>query len=111
VYGLSAVDARGRIADRAVMAALGWEPGRRLEVRAVRTLVTIRAAAGGTACVTSQGYLRLPALVRHLCGLRPGDRVLLVADPQNQMVRVYPPATLDRLFADEDAEWTGGGAR
>src|SRR5918992_903246 len=44
VYGLSAVDAHGRIADRAVMAALGWEPGRRLEVQAVRAVVTIRAA-------------------------------------------------------------------
>jgi hypothetical protein len=50
-------------------------------------------------------------MVRHLCGLGPGDRVLLVADPQKQVVRVYPPATLDRLFAAEDAESAGGGAR
>jgi hypothetical protein len=61
--------------------------------------------------VTSQGYLRLPAVARHLCGLAPGDRVLLVADPPKQTVRVYPPATLDRLFADEDAESAGGGSR
>jgi hypothetical protein len=111
VYGLSAVDAGGRIADRAVVAALGWEPGRRLEVRAVRAVVTIRAAVAGSACVSSQGYLRLPAVVRRLCGLGPGDRVLLVADPQKRMVRVYPPATLDRLFAVEDAESAGGGSR
>jgi bifunctional DNA-binding transcriptional regulator/antitoxin component of YhaV-PrlF toxin-antitoxin module len=111
VYGLSAVDARGRIADRAVMAALGWAPGRQLEVQAVRAVVTIRAAAGGTACVTSQGHLRLPAVVRHLCGLGPGDRVLLVADPHKRMVRVYPPATLDRLFAVQDADSAGGGSR
>jgi bifunctional DNA-binding transcriptional regulator/antitoxin component of YhaV-PrlF toxin-antitoxin module len=93
------------------MAALGWESGRRLEVRAVRAVVTIRVAAGGRACVTPQGYLRLPAAVRHLCGLGPGDRVLLVADPPRQMVRVYPPAALDRLFAAEDAESAGGGSR
>jgi bifunctional DNA-binding transcriptional regulator/antitoxin component of YhaV-PrlF toxin-antitoxin module len=60
--------------------------------------------------VTPQGYLRLPAAVRHLCGLGPGDRVLLVADPSRQVVRVYPPATLDRLFADVDANSAGGGS-
>jgi bifunctional DNA-binding transcriptional regulator/antitoxin component of YhaV-PrlF toxin-antitoxin module len=65
-------------------------------------VVTIRAAVEGKADVTSQGYLRLPAAVRYLCGLEPGDRVLLVADPQTRMVRVYPPATLDRLLAVED---------
>ncbi|MCP3803471.1 AbrB/MazE/SpoVT family DNA-binding domain-containing protein [Allokutzneria sp. A3M-2-11 16] len=37
--------------------------------------------------MTKQGHLRLPASVRHCCGLVPGDRVLLVADPdQNVLV-------------------------
>lgn len=89
------------------MAALGWESGRQLEVRAVRAMATIRAAANGTACVTSQGHLRLPAAVRHLCGLAPGDRVLLVADPEKQIVRVFPPSTLDKLFATDDVESAG----
>ncbi|GHF35442.1 hypothetical protein GCM10017566_05300 [Amycolatopsis bartoniae] len=32
VYGLSRLDCRGRIADRAVVAALGWRPGTLLGV-------------------------------------------------------------------------------
>ena len=33
VYGLSAVDDRGRLADRVVWRALGWTPGPRLQIR------------------------------------------------------------------------------
>src|SRR4051794_35117956 len=33
VYGIAAVDCRGRIADRVVTGALGWVPGTRLSIR------------------------------------------------------------------------------
>ncbi len=39
VYGLAAVDCRGRVADRAVMHALGWTPGTRLDIRETRGLL------------------------------------------------------------------------
>ncbi|MFZ0119066.1 MAG: hypothetical protein WAL99_06380, partial [Pseudonocardiaceae bacterium] len=35
VYGLAAVDCRGRVADRAVVLALGWTPGTRLDIRQI----------------------------------------------------------------------------
>lgn len=42
VYGLGAVDCRGRVADRVVLAALGWTPGTRLDIRESRGLLIVR---------------------------------------------------------------------
>ncbi|HEX2262652.1 MAG TPA: AbrB/MazE/SpoVT family DNA-binding domain-containing protein [Pseudonocardiaceae bacterium] len=103
VYGLAAVDCRGRVADRAVVSALGWASGTRLNIRESGGLLVIRTDAHGVFSVTNQGHLRLPATVRHCCGLVPGDRVFLAADPQRDLLIVHPPAALDDLFAQRHA--------
>ncbi len=103
VYGLAAVDCRGRVADRAVVHALGWTPGTRLDIREIRGLLIIRGDTHGVFSVTAQGHLRLPATVRHCCGLVPGDRVLLAADPDRDLLVVHPPAALDDLLAPRHA--------
>lgn len=97
VYGLAAVDCRGRIAEHAVVHALGWAPGTRLDIHETRGLLLIRTDGCGVFSVTKQGHLRLPAPVRHYCGLVPGDRVLLVAEPERDLLIVHPPAALDDL--------------
>jgi hypothetical protein len=108
VYGLAAVDCRGRVADHAVVSALGWVPGTRLNIGESGGLLVIRADAHGVFSVTKQGHLRLPATVRHCCGLVPGDRVLLAADPQRELLIVHPPAALDDLLAQRHAGlWDG----
>jgi bifunctional DNA-binding transcriptional regulator/antitoxin component of YhaV-PrlF toxin-antitoxin module len=99
VYGLAAVDDRGRIADRAVVAALGWAPGSRLDIRERQGLLIIRRDAHGVFTVTKQGHPRLPAAVRHRCGLVTGDRVLLAADPHHDLLTVYSPAVLDAVLS------------
>jgi hypothetical protein len=103
VYGLAAVDCRGRVADRAVVHALGWTPGTRLDIRETRGLLVIRTDTHGVFSVTTQGHLRLPAPVRRCCGLLPGDRVLLAADPNRDLLIVHPPAALDDLLAQHHA--------
>jgi hypothetical protein len=52
VYGLSAIDDRGRVADRVVMRALGWSAGLRLDMtrpadRSARAAPTPRVAVPG----------------------------------------------------------------
>jgi hypothetical protein len=108
VYGLAAVDCRGRVADHAIIAALGWLPGSRLDIRESGGLLVIRPDVHGVFSVTKQRHLRLPAAVRHCCGLIPGDRVLLAADPRRDVLIVYPPAVLDDLLAARHAELLGG---
>jgi hypothetical protein len=108
VYGLSAVDDRGRLADRAVWRALGWTPGTRLQIRVAGGLVVVDADPGGAFAVTRQGHVRLPATVRHWCGLAGGDRLLLAADPALGRLVVYPPEALDRVTAALDAAALAG---
>jgi hypothetical protein len=108
VYGLAAVDRRDRAADHVVVQALGWQPGTRLDIRETRGLLVVRADAHGVFSVTKQGHLRLPAPVRHCCGLVPGDRVLLAADPERDLLVVHPPAALDAMLAQRHAGLLGG---
>ncbi|HKS46095.1 MAG TPA: AbrB/MazE/SpoVT family DNA-binding domain-containing protein [Amycolatopsis sp.] len=108
VYGLAAVDCRGRPADHTVVTALGWVPGTRLDIRESGGLLLIRSDVHGVFSVTKQGHLRLPAPVRHCCGLIPGDRVLLAADPQRDLLIVHPPAVLDDLLAQCHAQLLDG---
>lgn len=110
VYGLAALDDRGRIADRVVLRALGWSAGLRLVIDESRGLLVIYPEAGGTAQVTGQGHLRVPAPLRHRCGLHNGDRVLLAADPQRHRLVVYPPAALDPLLSHHFDSMDGASA-
>lgn len=106
VYGLAALDDRGRVADRVVMRTLGWSAGLRLGIAETGGVLAVRPGPQGAYQVTGQGYLRLPASLRHRCGLVAGDRVLLAADPDRSQLAIYPPAALDIALAQLD---TAGG--
>jgi hypothetical protein len=108
VYGMSVLDRGGRIADRAVIEALGWVPGTRLHLDATSTHLTMRTAIDGPLTVKDHRYLWLPAATRHLLNLRPGDRVLLSAQPERQTLVVYPPAALDQLLPHGRSASEGG---
>ncbi len=47
---------------------------------------------------TMQGHLRLPAIIRHRCGLISGNQALLAANPARGLLVVYPSAALDDLY-------------
>ena len=104
VYGVSAVDDRGRV----VMRALGWSAGLRLDIHETAGVLTVAIDPDGGYQVTNQGHLRLPAPLRHRCGLKAGDRVLLAADPDRSRMAIYPPAALDPLLPQRSTEATGG---
>jgi hypothetical protein len=46
VYGLTAVDGRGRVTDRTVTHALGWQPGNPLSIRVTNGLIIVAAGPG-----------------------------------------------------------------
>jgi hypothetical protein len=105
---MSVLDRGGRIADRAAIEALAWTPGTRLHLDPGRTHLTLRAAIDGAFAVKDHRYLWLPAAPRHRLGLRPGDRVLLAAQPERQTLIVYPPAALDELLTHGRSASAGG---
>jgi hypothetical protein len=107
VYGLAAVDDRGRVADRVVLRSLGWAAGLRLGIHETAGVLAVTADPDGGYRITNQGNLRLPAALRHRCGLAPGDRVLLAADADRSRLVIYPPAALDHALA-RCADTAGG---
>jgi hypothetical protein len=54
VYGLAALDDRGRVADRVVMRALGWRAGLCLVIEETAGVLTIRTDPHGEHQVTGQ---------------------------------------------------------
>jgi hypothetical protein len=110
VYGTAAMDCNGRLAEAVVINALGWSPGTRLSVRENGGLVLVSADGHGVFRLTGQGRLRLPATVRHWCGLVAGDRVLLAADPHRGLLVVHPPAALDAMITQSHAGVLDGDA-
>jgi hypothetical protein len=108
VYGVSAIDDRGRVADQVVMRALGWSAGLLLDIRESAGVLTVATDPDGSHQVTNQGHFRLPAALRHKCGLVAGNRVLLAADPDRSRLVIYPPAVLDNALAQLFADTAGG---
>lgn len=98
VYGLSIMDRYGRVADRAVLRALGWTPGLALALSMVSDSVLAVADPHAAVRVGTDGHLRLPVGLRRGCGLSPGNQLLLVADPPAGRLLLHPPAALDALL-------------
>jgi hypothetical protein len=109
VYGLSTLDGGGRVADRVIMAALGWEPGKRLDVRVSRGLIAVFADDRGIFRIAERRFLHLPVAARRWCELTAGDRVLLAAYPLGGLLVVHPPGALDVVVDRIHAEALGGG--
>lgn len=107
IYGLAAVDDRGRVADRVVLRSLGWSAGLRLDIDEAAGVLTVTTDPDGGYQITNQGNLRLPASLRLRCGLAAGDRLLLAADPDRSRLAIYPPAALDHALA-RSADTAGG---
>ena len=76
------------------MRALGRHAGLRLAIDETGGVLTVHTDPRGDYQVTGQGHLRLPAPLRHRCGLLAGDRVLLAADPDRSRLAVYRPRPL-----------------
>lgn len=98
MYGLVCVDDRGRIADRAVVRALGWAPGCALAVCESAGVIMVRRDRRGLLRVDARGYLRLPPAVRRWCGITAGEQVLLGAEPGRSVLVVYPLGVLDAML-------------
>ena len=98
LYGFGRIDASGRVGDRAVTSALGWQPGDRLTLTAAAGVITVRRAPDGMASMPAKPYVAIPAALRRRCGLRPGDRVLLAMCPAQDKLAAYSFAVIDQVL-------------
>lgn len=98
LYRIAAVDDRGRIAEDTVRTALSWHPGQPLHIAVLSsTTVALRSDPAGVFTLTRRGHLPLPTAARHWCALTSGDRVLLAAAPEHQLVLIHTMAALDAM--------------
>jgi hypothetical protein len=78
---VTALDAGGRLGDCALLEFMSWAPVTPLVVETTtQSVIVVVAAPSGAQRVTARGHLRLPAALRHRCGLRAGERLLLADD-------------------------------
>jgi hypothetical protein len=98
LYGFGRIDVAGRVADRAVIGALGWRCGDRLTLTAEAGVVTARRDPAGLAAMTAKPYIVIPVALRRRCGLEPGDRVLLAAVPGEDTLTAYSLAVVDQAI-------------
>jgi hypothetical protein len=108
ICGMAAVDRDGRVSDTAVIGVMGWQPGTRLDIRVSGGLVLVTADERAVFRVTRPGQVRLPAQVRHRCGLIGGSRILLVAYPDAGLLVVQPPASWEAMVTHFYAAALGG---
>ncbi len=111
LYGFGRIDAAGRVADRAVIRALGWRCGDRLTLTAGAGVVAAHRDPAGMAAMTAKHYIVIPAALRRRRGLRPGDRVLLAAVPGDDMLAAYSLAVVDQAIRAHGAFPHGQGGQ
>ena len=73
------LDASGRLIARALLRALGWAPGHRVDIAVSEGVVVVGSTPAGLHVVGDRGELGLPAPARRMCGITQGPPVLLVA--------------------------------
>jgi bifunctional DNA-binding transcriptional regulator/antitoxin component of YhaV-PrlF toxin-antitoxin module len=81
VYGMSRIDASGQLTSQAISHVLNWQPGDRLTLTADSGVVVARRDPHGMVTVPTRYSVATPAALRHRCGLRPGDQMLLATAP------------------------------
>jgi hypothetical protein len=99
------IDDRGRLADRSPIRAMKWQPGQRLTLSVTQGMAMAAPQPNGAECITSHGYLRLPARIRHVCRIAPGDRLLIAAMPESRSVVVYTMPLLESLLIHHPSAW------
>jgi hypothetical protein len=110
VYGMGKIDTWGVVSNRDTVQALGWAPGDRLQIALVGGSVVVHRDPAGVFAMGPKPYLVLPAAVRHRSGVRPGEPVLVAADPRHDVLVVHPLAALDSMIATYHASLTTGDA-
>ena len=92
--GVAAVDASGRVRERTLLARLGWCHGEALDLRVNDGVAALWPAPYGHVRVDGRDQFALPRGSRTLLGIGSGDRVLLSAFIDLNVLFVYPMPTV-----------------
>ena len=99
MLGTARVDRSGRFHERALLRALGWEPGRSIDLDVSHEAIVMMGAAAGAHRIDDRGAVALPAAARWMCGIPTGLPVVLIAIVHRQLLIVHPARTVARVLA------------
>jgi|GEM_PF-6203169 len=108
LLAIRTLDNHGRVFDRPIYRALGWEPFDRLEWRIAADVVLLVRSDSGAASINRESRLFLPASLRRAIRASAGDKILLAALVTVRTLIVIPPRVLDEMIADTIAGAVAG---
>lgn len=98
LYGVGRVDASGRVSNRDIVRALGWQPGDKLEVIPTLGGIVILSAPDGLLSMPFKPFIVIPAAARRLHNIEAGDHVPARSSAKIRH-RDHPHATSDQRDA------------
>ncbi len=108
LYGVGRVDASGRVKNRDIVRALGWQPGDRLEVIPSLGGIVILSSPDGFFCVPVRPCIVIPAAARRVHNIEPGDHVLLAAAPEYGIVIIHTRQAVNDMLARHHSAFPPG---
>lgn len=105
---MARVDASGRVQTRDPVDLLGWSRGDALLVTVLETSAVFQRRPDGAVAMTAKPYVVIPAPVRARCFLHAGARVLVAADPAQDVLVVHSPAAVERMLQLFHVQLSGG---
>jgi len=111
LYGVGRVDASGRVSNRDIVRALGWQPGDKLEVIPAPGGIVIFSSAHGLLSVPFKSHIVIPAAARRLHNIKAGDHVLLAAAPEYGIVIVHTRQAMNEMLARYHSSFPPPGHR
>jgi bifunctional DNA-binding transcriptional regulator/antitoxin component of YhaV-PrlF toxin-antitoxin module len=94
------LDASRRLSSRALMRALGWRAGQRLDIATADHTIVVTASTNGRHTVTARGEVSLPTSARTMAGLDRDKPVLLTAHAGYGQLIVHPLTVVIRMLTD-----------
>ncbi|GAA3774207.1 hypothetical protein GCM10022225_72420 [Plantactinospora mayteni] len=108
LIGVARPDRSGRVTEHSLLGALRWPAGHRIDIRPHSGMLVVSSASAGQHVVGSRGELPLPASVRQMCAIVPGQPLLLAALVAHDLLVIHPANTVVRLLVDLHAQVVSG---
>jgi len=109
LLGTAVIDRSGRVRDGALLTALGWGAGERLTVGMAPGAAVLRRVADGAFRIDGRGQVFVPAAVRALLGIGSGERMVLVALLDADVLVMHPVAVVAGWLAGHYDDLPGTG--
>ncbi|HET6290891.1 MAG TPA: hypothetical protein VFG15_29610 [Amycolatopsis sp.] len=108
---MARVDASDRVQNRDSVDLLGWSRGDTLLVTVLEMSVVFQRRTDGSVAMTAKPYVVIPAAARARCFLHAGARVLVAADPAQDVLVVHSPTSVERMLLMFHARLSGSDLR